>query len=352
MASIITFFKAHVRLTIVVIIYVLIACTAWWRYVDILTFVRPGLVPEGAFSVHAMRLYAHLAGSEAMYVRYAKVLETHTIGRAHRAAHVIGQVLYEREGVGAIAICGQYFTAGCLHQVMGLALAEYGEDAIEELIFACHETTGSSQGMCAHSLGHGLVYITEYDPKKLIENLYKCDAMHQPPVDHLQSCYAGVFMEYNTHLMEYQLPEPRPYTPAEEVAFCTAFADPLHQRMCIFWLVSLIHIEKYAFAYSPTVFRELGDFCESVPTDELQRECYMSIGRTISINGLLEPEQAFAYCGAAAENSKNMRACTNWASRAYHEANNDRAANILCEKLPKEEVNACKQYAFAFVETI
>ncbi len=322
----------------------------WWRADDARTLAHPSSIKDGQLSTEAVRLYASLFGSAAMFDYFGRGIKDLTVGPQHRAAHIIGQVLYEREGTGSIPICSDTFTYGCLHQVVGLATSEFGTASSTALINACHEATGIRYGTCAHSVGHGLVDSIGYEPERIEEALTICDSVNKPPVDQVQSCYAGVFMEYNMRLMLYQYPEPREIGNESPSALCDKLADPVHKRSCVFWMIPWIHAVTYDYSYRPNVFTEMGALCRSFE-EPLRRECFMSIGRTLSISGTTDVEYAFEQCENAAENAADIEACALWTARSYYLAHRGGRARTLCTLLPESKVQSCLEYALAETAT-
>lgn len=327
-------------------ILLIVASLLWWYADDVRTLVRPENIRDGALSTKAVRYYAAAFGSMAMLDYFGRGIDDLTIGPEHRAAHIIGQVLYEREGLDAIGICGDAFTYGCLHQVMGLAATEFGVASSTALITACHDTTGVRYGTCAHSVGHGLVFSIEYERGRIEQALKICDDIQMPPVDQVQSCYAGVFMEYNMRLMLYQYPEPRELGDEPPRALCDELTDPIHRRMCVFWMIPWLHAVQYDYSYRPQTFAEMGALCQLLEEQPLRRECFMSIGRTLTISGVTDVAFAFRQCENSAKgDAEDRESCAWWAARSYFLAERAQKARELCGMLPESQIQSCVEYA-------
>lgn len=317
------------------------------RPLDAKTLIRPGTLRDGQFSAPALRLYASFFGSARMLERYKNAGEQLTEGPEHRAGHVVGQVLYEREGLAALDFCSQAFTFGCLHQVVSQMLSESGAAANEQLVAVCNTKTGALLGTCAHAVGHGLSYVSEYDPALLEKNLQTCDEIALSPVDPVHSCYAGLLMEYNMRYVMYRFPNPR--TPDEDpFAMCRSLSKPIYREICTFWIIPWLHAAKYEFAYSPHIITEFGNLCRSLDTGSERTYCFYGLGRTLTISIDMRPIAANEYCTLVGERDDDVHACMLWAARSYHLAEDDADAVELCKLMrSNENIRACVEFALA-----
>lgn len=310
----------------------------------VLTLVNPLGIEDGHLSSNVMRLYADVFGLEKMYATYATAIEKMPVGPQHRAGHILGEVLYEREGMKALDRCGQRFTGACVHQIASQYVAALGTDSATEIISKCTTQTGALLGTCAHAVGHGLTYMSKYDPSKLEENLNMCDTLDIKPVDPVQSCYAGVFMEYNMRYVEYEYPNPRTVE-GDPLTTCEGLSSQLHKRMCVFWTIPWLHAAQYNFAFSSEIISELGNICARVTDTEQRRDCFYSIGRTLTISNIMLPKVANDYCESIGKTHEDINACIWWAARAYFQAGGENRTNELCKMRSDDDVRACVEFA-------
>lgn len=254
------------------------------------------------FGADVLRAYAQEHGSVALRDYVFTEGERFTTANGHYIGHALGGVLYEREGLDALGLCGASFTYGCVHEVIGHAYAAQGPESLWNLTEECRSTL-SNYGECLHALGHALVDVYGYDTAEEMEkSLAICETTVKPgqPLDFHNICYAGVFMEFNTHIMaEGAFAQPRPYDEAEPYAPCDAIRDDRQRSICSFWLVSWIHGILYDFRYNDDVFKRLGDYCYAMPDTTMRSACVYAVGGQIGIRGDIPYNRSMSFCDAA-----------------------------------------------------
>ena len=277
-----------------------------------------------------------------MYAYYANAVQFTSTINEHRTMHQVGDVLYKRLGLAALPICGSDFHSGCIHQILGLEVEEKGADSAAALSQTCDAAHPEDRGACAHAIGHGLTYVTEYDPKKLLENLSRCDQVHaaDATLEIGQSCYTGVFMEYYMHFMQSADGIPRAYDPHDPQAPCDQISDPLHKQICIYWLPPWLRTVLKPGNYSSSTNATIGKFCDSIPQADLHMWCIRGIGRDIGLT-MARPQSEYARCISSTSNPDDLYLCARSAKLAYQYYKDDISAKRLCALTGPSREAAC-----------
>jgi len=258
----------------------------------------------------------------------------------HSTGHSVGEVLYNNEGLGSIATCGDSFEYGCLHQVIGRAHAEMGDSLVPSLLTRCREYgSATERAQCEHGLGHGIMFAGNYDDANLEKMMQECDAITtKRPIPKNDSCHAGLMMEYNMHYMtmEYEGQNGRPASTKEPFAVCDNFSTKDHREICIWWALPWLHGKLFSYWHNPPVFKALGTLCETLGDASLKRTCFQSIGRSNGVNANRPASFTFERCHVATENHDLQSACLEQTIRSYISAGDRDEARALCS-ISREE---------------
>lgn len=114
----------------------------------------------------------------------------------HLLGHVIGDILYQQQGVNGMKYCTQDFRNACSHTVaVGLFLDE-GDAALAKIAKACEKAPGGKGAytMCYHGLGHGVLAYTNYN---LVDAVALCKKAGTPERNNREyaECVGGIIME-------------------------------------------------------------------------------------------------------------------------------------------------------------
>lgn len=203
---------------------------------------------------------------------------------SHALAHIVGEVLYEKNGPLGIAACGTEFAYGCYHGFAGRALEEKGMDSISTVNESC--LTSIDELGCQHGIGHGILAFLGND--QLLQALKACESLHQSsPVG---GCFGGVFMEYNFNTM--QSPsgiEVRPFMNVPAYEPCVSLPSDL-QSACYFDQPAWWHASALPNASEKERFARDGELCSFVRDTENKETCYRGIGNVVApTSGFSEP---------------------------------------------------------------
>jgi len=165
----------------------------------------------------------------------------------HAHAHTFGKVVYELYDTNGISFCDDEFWYGCVHEITGEALLEYGVDIIPTLGTVCKSAQFSSKNVCQHGIGHGMLASLGYAPQDRNTALEMCNR-DLPDSDPIYGCNGGVFMEYYDHTM---LRDGSRLIPQSEnlLDLCNGinphFAEPCSFRLPQWWLGSELFTNDY-----------------------------------------------------------------------------------------------------------
>jgi hypothetical protein len=240
----------------------------------------------------------------AAYAAFKAMHEGEDITKTHPAAHIFGEVLYEKEGLDGFSVCDSSFGFGCFHSFIGKAIAEHGIDAIRRFDEICVSVYGEAGLGCVHGIGHGTLAYYGYSDEALKNSLTACDTLSwKHPYG---GCRDGVFMEYNFRLMQgdaeranraysYQRRHtPCDVVPASAVLSCY-FAQPA-------WWGSSLHTEKNAGS-------TMLSYCKEVSVRSGMEACVRGIGYAQAPGGDFEAAAGIVYCDGLGGSERERVLC-------------------------------------------
>lgn len=299
---------------------------------------------KNAFSEEKIRIESFFQNRDAKgaYEAFKKENMLLDVTEAHPAAHVFGEVLYEKTGLAGFSVCDGDFGFGCFHSFIGRAITEHGPDVVRELDAACVRSYGSGGTGCFHGIGHGLLAYFGYGLADVNRALTLCDTLSwERP---LGGCADGVFMEYNFRLMEKD-PEAR-YRPfIEQKRYEPCLSIGLYSAACYFGLPAW-----WASALQDTsnLPARMGTFCSDVEDEDLRRACFRGIGYGIVPEVKFDVKAGGVFCDEAAQGSARVwcREGLAWAFYA-DPATRERALLACAEGLVASDALQCKkEYLF------
>jgi plastocyanin len=196
------------------------------------------------------------------YLKDAYLQNGKTVGNAHSLAHVVGNVLYQHQGIAGVKLCDASFAYGCFHGVTEQLLRDKGPVAVVEVERACIGNLSSgnqSFSGCIHGAGHGLLTWENMDVSKALAD---CDRFSSSVQNY---CYDGVFME-------------------------NAGDDPSKiVKGSSYWQLCGSVLSKYRFSCARyeaiglislpgMVINRVAEICAEAPYDDLARPCIDSLG--------------------------------------------------------------------------
>lgn len=259
-----------------------------------------------------------------------------SVGPGHQAAHIFGELLYDREGMRGMSVCDGNFGFGCFHSFVSSAIAEHGERIIPELDVICLDAYGPQGLGCFHGIGHGVLANRGYELGDLTYALDECSGLLWNK--RYGGCSDGVFMEYNLRTMEGESAQSRDYTDATRHEPC-ATIDDTSGVVCYFnqpawWLVS--------FPDDDSQRTRIGQLCEEVRNTEERQACFRGIGYAYAPRDGFDVTMGVSTCESASNIEQDERWCREglaWALYADPDFRHD--AETACRGLSTDEENAC-----------
>jgi hypothetical protein len=244
-------------------------------------------------------------GAEGAYAEF-KIKNAHSAEKGrHLSAHIMGEKIFESEGVSGIRFCDASFSFGCYHGFFGQVFARKGVESITELDAVCVHAFGPLGTGCQHGIGHGVLEYVGY--QNIREALALCEKTTKSAP--LLGCVSGVFMEYNMPLVgisEALAPENRKFSEETADEPCR-LVDGSYKKSCYFelggWLANSLYDND----------AHVGDVCSSFST-EWRALCFQGFGAMVPQREAYDLERSKAVCEKfSAEDEFFCRAGVAWA---------------------------------------
>jgi hypothetical protein len=301
-------------------------------------YVRDAVTPKDFDSVPFWKERIQTQGAEEAYQELAESLQEEGQSKAHERAHTFGEALFLLVGIDGIEVCDEQFIYGCVHQVIGEAIAKDGIDSLPTIATRCG---GDSQ--CLHGMGHGVMLWYGYDRPALSDAIRACGTL--PPHDLFDGCLSGVFMEYNHHSVTNegvsrvslrQLEPNKLNEPCDSLSGETA-------ALCYFWQTRLWKDLAYGTISDDELFRVLGARCKALRGIE-RRGCMAGIGpSTISVADYV-PSAIARLCTATRGTEEEVTLCYAEAAKVLVGTVSTDAAKELCNVLSEKSSARCIAY--------
>ena len=243
------------------------------------------------------------------YAEFIKTADALPYNDAHSLAHIVGAILYNREGFAGLSHCTDDFAFGCYHGFAGSVIEKTGIAGVGEFSDACKNQENVT--VCEHGIGHGLLAYLGSDT--LTGALELCP---QVPSGSVDGCYNGVFMEYFLSTLQRDKGVPMltldskfPEGPCEHDV-PEKFRPACYYELPAWWRVwASVQGSSYEGQ-----FKIIGKRCASVVDPSLRTVCFKGTGGQIASFGkhdmdrirewcLLMPESGRVSCLSEALNS-------------------------------------------------
>lgn len=320
---------------------VLIAIAVLTAVAGLFIFIRAGhsmyTVNPGDYDAASDRAYwigaINKKGAVDAYASFVdENTKTPSVGVRHIRAHVIGDALFETQGIEGISICDSSFGFGCFHGLFTVGFASQGQTFISEANEICLEQYGPLGAGCQHGIGHGIVEYVGHD--NLVSALELCEETTQPTP--LLGCTSGVFMEHNTPftvlpgeepLAPYPYSEERPYGACEEVP--EEYQASCYYELGGWWQVVLGGNQI-----------KMGKLCSRLSDPELRDMCALGVGNIVGPTNAYDVERSSAVCLQMPESVVTLcHAGAAW-SMFSNPAYTDRGVRV-CNTLAEPQKSVC-----------
>ena len=272
-------------------------------------------------------------GAKQVYEEFKKKYAPYRFAVQHTGAHVMGELLYKKEGIEGLAVCDEAFAFGCYHVFFGRAISERGIGIISDLDKACRGIHGSAGTGCQHGIGHGILAYMGSD--QLIAALNACLKTTQPHP--LHGCTAGVFMEYNTatifspekiRSVTRKLNPDNPHEPCNSVP--ERFKTSCYFEIGLWWKQVL-----------NGDYEKIGKLCREVIGKESRTSCYVGIGNVIASSSEYDVGETINTCQKMPDNEGEAQCRIGAATRLQGTDNYKLLAPELCKGLDKNFKDRC-----------
>ncbi len=238
----------------------------------------------------------------------------------HLLGHVVGDMLYEQEGIEGIKTCTPDFRNACSHSVVIGILNKEGEGSLPKIVETCKEAPGGrgAYSMCFHGLGHGVLAFTGYNLERAVN---MCKGAGTPDNQNREyiECVGGTIME-----MIAGVHDPIAWASQKDTYFKES--DPLSPCNADFMPdevrgICYVHLTPHLFTAAggnlgnidAVIFPKAFSYCSLIPESErgLRSACYSGFGKEFTViaqgrdvrNMGATPEPALKnvrdWCGAA-----------------------------------------------------
>ena len=213
----------------------------------------------------------------------------------HLLAHVVGDILYQQEGLGGIRVCTHDFRNACSHSIVIGLFYEEGEAALNKIAETCRNAPGGfgAYTMCFHGLGHGILAYTGYDLEKAID---LCEKTGTPQYydEEARQCISGSVMEIINGVHDRSLWEQQhaKYFKEEDPLYpCSSDFMPDEARpLCYTYLTPHLFNVAGADAGFPTPddFKQAFLYCDKLPIADFRNRdaCYGGFGKEFTVLAL------------------------------------------------------------------
>ncbi len=229
-------------------------------------------------------------GPEQAYSDFKSEYMNENFGKQHLAAHIMGTLLYQKEGIAGQAVCDSTFSFGCYHSFFSKALTDKGLSIIPKLNQVCLDKFGPLGSGCQHGIGHGIM--DYFGPSHLLAALNACQPTTTPSP--IAGCTSGVFMEYNVPVIISEtdaVAESRPINPQKPYDPCPqlpeSFQESCYYSIGQWWDQTDVYRGKW---------KEQGLLCKNIPNATHMETCYLGIGNVAAPDNGFDPDKAIAAC--------------------------------------------------------
>jgi hypothetical protein len=264
----------------------------------------------------------------------------------HELAHTFGAALYEVGGMSYAKHCGLDFIYGCYHQILGLAMADYGLDGLVRLNEACLGGAAPA-GSCAHGAGHALLSYYGYDETGLKKAHDRCILLYQEET--LQTaCAGGLVMEYNQRQIVSENLDLRDFTETNAHTPCLEFAL-LFQKECAYQNSAWWYYHLRGSLTTEDTYQAIGTLCRQYAPEKpaLVAPCFAGAGFIIADNEDFKPKDIASACGAISTTRAERLFCLGQAAQTYRMEGISYQSVCRDFGLSAEELTFCEVYAAA-----
>ncbi len=282
-------------------------------------------------------------GPETAYDMFARSVEDLLPLEQHSRAHPFGAALYHEVGIKGASICDERFGQGCLHEFIGLAVAEGGVAVLDELHSECKTALAPQSYFCQHGVGHGLMTYFGVTESGLKRSLQYCDTYRSE--DPVNGCYTGVFMEYFERNVTIGEDSPRPLEKENVFSVCDQYSGT-SRWICFYSLPRWWHqIYKHQGTPEDAIFPILMEYCNAAQEDA-RDICFSGLGHIIPSAMDYDVPKTIRMCKLVTQENVSLEArCRAHAANSFLLEVKTMQALRVCEGLTGQSRLFCDAYA-------
>lgn len=283
-------------------------------------------------------------GAAAAHSAFARSMDDVRADEQHTAAHAFGAALYAEEGIEGLRFCDDRFAQGCLHEVLGLSIADKGTSALVKASAMCADEPAPHSAFCAHAIGHGLVGWLGYSKSDLSDAVRACE-LYMPAKELIPRCLSGVFMEFNVRLLvdptrSYRRPAGHDWHEP-----CIDLDSP-ERNVCVFTLPRWWREVYVGDGEEPNdVVRQSVGKCAELEEPALRDSCDAGIGYAVAALAHHRADTIRELCGVVAEGQPRALCLAHAANVVLTEAFDPSGAQQVCAGLNESEYAYCSSLA-------
>lgn len=207
----------------------------------------------------------------------------------HLLGHVVGDILYEQEGIDGMALCTHDFRNACSHTMVIGALIDFGEGALPQIRDACHDAPGGTGAytMCFHGLGHGVLAYNGYDMEKTVAMCGRFGTEEYNDREAIE-CFGGAIMEIiggGGHDQETWAAKRKEYLhKSDPFGICVSSIVPDSYRPMCYNYMTPFAFEAFGadMAYpDPKIYERTFTLCDEIPAGQSaeRQSCFGGLGK-------------------------------------------------------------------------
>lgn len=272
-------------------------------------------------------------GREEVYRQLKEAYGGSDFRTQHIAAHIFGELLFEREGVDGYAVCDSAYSFGCFHGFSERAIQEKGLGVLTEIDTFCINRYGLSRQDCQHGLGHGI--LEYFGSNRIVEALDVCRSLTWQ--EQLFGCVGGVFMEYNFPVLigeDSAEVSVRPHQNDHPYDPCPTL--PENYRPACYYEIPQWWDNVYGKDY-----QTMGELCHAIRSPEERKSCYRGFGNVLAPSTNYTSEIASRACASLPFDGRSL--CATEAALSFLAGGRNVAeALIVCGILEGNAFTECR----------
>ncbi|MBI2108574.1 MAG: hypothetical protein HYT93_00130 [Parcubacteria group bacterium] len=257
----------------------------------------------------------------------------------HAAAHIVGEAIYKKQSYSGIVFCDYVIgDAGCVHELMTLAILENGLNIIPSINKECLNLPSNKRtASCQHGVGHGILFYLGYDYKSLLKGLEQCSLITAPylreSVRYVEGCVGGVLMEYNSNPSLNKSQKPRVFALDSVYVPCTSLGEEM-RSVCYFWQTQWwnANLKDYNTIGK---YKKMGELCTVIVNANEKTWCFRGIAHAMIPDTKWIVKKALHFCNSITLDAGRQE-CQAYAAFLFKDEGLESVCNFVNDEEKKE----------------